>query len=386
MKIQFDKKVIESALQKTIRAVSPRSPLPILGYVLIKTDDSGNVSFSTTDLEFGIKCKVKAQIVEEGSVCVPAKIITDLVGQLQEDRITIEQDNVHPLELTTDKSQYHINTRETDEFPILPVSGEKPLFTIPQSTFKEIVKSSVIAVASMDEQRAALTGVLLKVDENGVTAVSTDGRRLVKVFEPLDEPPKKSFSVIIPQRSMKEINNLLEDNEEPVNVIFSEGQVFLEFGQVNVFSRIIDGKFPNFEVVIPRHSDIRVLVDRKKFLEAIKRALIMAYDKDALDLLKAEITAESIKLMSNSIEVGDAYEEVIVQEIEGGPVNLALNGRYILDILNVINDDLIWILLNSAEMPMLIKSTQKETYNYIVMPVRLKKPEPEEETSVHSYT
>jgi DNA polymerase III subunit beta len=204
-------------------------------------------------------------------------------------------------------------------FRFLPTASDKPLFSIPQSTLKEIVKNVIIAVAGTDEQRAALTGVLVSVDENGLTAVSTDGRRLVKVFEPIDEPPAKKFSVIIPQRSMKEINSLLGEGDEPVNVIFSEGQIFLEFEGVNVFSRIIDGKFPNYEVVIPKTSDIKVLVDRKKLLDAAKRALIMALDKDTPDLLRTDMTNESIRIRSNSVDVGDAYEEVHVNEMDGEP-------------------------------------------------------------------
>jgi DNA polymerase III subunit beta len=388
MKIQFDKKVIESALQKVIKAVSPRSPLPILGYVLVKTEGNDKVTFSTTDLEFGIKCQANAKVIEEGSVCVPARIIHDLVGQLQEDKIEIRVESDRSIEIKTEKSKYHINTRETDEFPILPTASDKPLFSIPQSTLKEIIKNVIIAVAGTDEQRAALTGVLVSVDENGLTAVSTDGRRLVKVFEPIDEPPAKKFSVIIPQRSMKEINSLLGEGDSPVNVIFSEGQLFLEFEGVNVFSRIIDGKFPNYEVVIPRTSDIKILVDRKKLLDAAKRALIMALDKDTPDLLRTDMTKESIRIRSNSIDVGDAYEEVHVNEMEGEPLELALNGRYVLEVLNVINDDFIWLLMNNPVMPVMIKSSQKENYIYIVMPVRLHKPEEEEEenVSVHSYS
>lgn len=386
MKIKFDKPVIESALQKTIKAVSPRSPLPILGYVLIKTEKDGEVSFSTTDLEFGIRCRVKASVMEEGSVCVPARIITDLVGQIPEDSITISQEGENPLELTTSKLKYHINVRDTDEFPILPTASGKPLFSIPQESIREMIRNVIIAVASMEEQRAALTGVLLTVGETGATAVATDGRRLVKVFEPMDEPPEKEFSVIIPQRSMKEILNLLKDSEEAARFIFSEGQVFMEFDRVNVFSRIIDGKFPNYEVVIPRSSDIKVLVDRKTLMDSIKRALIMAADRETPDLLRMDIGDSSIKITANSVDVGDAREEVVVQEMEGESIEIAINGKYLIDVLSVINDDLVWIYLNSPVMPVMLKSTRKDNYIYIVMPVRLVKEEEEEEPAVESYT
>lgn len=386
MKIKFDKPVIESALQKTIKAVSPRSPLPILGYVLIKTEKDGEVSFSTTDLEFGIRCRVKASVMEEGSVCVPARIITDLVGQIPEDSITISQEGENPLELTTSKLKYHINVRDTDEFPILPTASGKPLFSIPQESIREMIRNVIIAVASMEEQRAALTGVLLTVGETGATAVATDGRRLVKVFEPMDEPPEKEFSVIIPQRSMKEILNLLKDSEEAARFIFSEGQVFMEFDRVNVFSRIIDGKFPNYEVVIPRSSDIKILVDRKTLMDSIKRALIMAADRETPDLLRMDIGDSSIKITANSVDVGDAREEVVVQEMEGESIEIAINGKYLIDVLSVINDDLVWIYLNSPVMPVMLKSTRKDNYIYIVMPVRLVKEEEEEEPAVESYT
>jgi DNA polymerase-3 subunit beta len=385
MKIEFEKKVMESALQKAGRAASTRSPLPILGYVLIKTGEGGSVTFSATDLEFGVEYKLSANVLEEGAVCVPARTISDLVGQIQEDIITIESKGDGPLELTTVRSKYHINVRDVDEFPILPRFTDKPLFSIPQGTLREVLRNVVIAVASIDEQRAALTGVFITANESGLLAVSTDSRRLVKVVEPIDEPPEREFSAIVPQRSVREILSLLGDNEDPVYFSLSEGQVFLSFNQVSVFSRIIDGKFPNYDVVIPRSSDVKVLMDRSRLHNAVKRALIMAFDKDTPDLLRVEISRESIKLMSNSVDLGDAFEEVSVQEMQGEPLEIAVNGKYLMDALSVINDEFVWILLNSPVMPVMLNSSQKDNYVYIVMPVRLKRGKAEDEVSAQAY-
>lgn len=387
MKILFERKTLESALQKTIKAVSIKSPLPILGYVLIKTEENGMVSFSTTDLEFGIRCRVKANIGEEGAVCVPARIITDLVGQIYEDNITISQSGNSPLEFTTVKSKYHINIREVDEFPIFPQPQDNPSLSMPQGTFREMVRNAIVAVASLEEQRAVLTGIYLHAIENEFIAVATDGRRLIRAKEILDEPPTKELSLIVPQRSMKEMAGLLSDHETPLYLTYSEGQVFIDFDNTSVFSRIIDGKYPNYEVVIPRSTDNKLLVEKKKFQSAIKRALIMAMDKETPDLLKVEISGEngneeyqgSIKIMSNSIDVGDADEEVYIKEFEGEPMSVAFNGRYIYDILNLLEDDFIWIMLNTPVMPVVFKSMEKENYTYIVMPVRLKKKKVDED-------
>ena len=395
MKIHFERKAIESALQKTIKAVSSRSPLPILGYVLIKTEKEGMVSFSTTDLEFGVRCKIKANIEEEGSACIPAKIITDLVGQLNEDKLTITTREDLPLELTTSKSKYHINTRDADEFPIFPQPQDNPLFSLPQVTFREMIKNVVIAVAPTEEQRAALTGVFFQADENELIAVATDGRRLVKARETLDEPPKKELSVIVPQNSMKEMANLLEDKEAPVFITFSEGQIFIDFDNTFVFSRVIDGKYPNYEVAIPKSSDIKLLVEKNVFKNAIKRALIMAMDKETPDLLKVDISNTSsdsdfqgsIKIMTNSVDVGDADEVIYIKEMEGESLSLAFNGKYLLEILNLLSDDFLWILLSTPLTPVIIKSLEKENYTFIVMPVRLKKRvEADNDVPVDSYT
>lgn len=396
MKVSFEKKMMEQALGKTIKAVTSRSPLPILGYVLIKTESDGLVSFSTTDLEFGIKCKVKANIEEEGAVCVPAKIITDLVGQIYEDSITISVSEESPLELTTSKARYHINTREVDEFPILPQPQEKPTFSVPQGTFREMIRNAVIAVASMEDQRAALTGVFLTTTENAFLAVSTDGRRLVRAVEPLDEMPEKDLSVIVPQRSVKELVGLLSDRQEPLYITFSEGQIFMDFDNTFVFSRIIDGKFPNYEVAIPKNCSIKLLLEKEKLQNAIKRALIMAMDKDAPDLLKIVISSGSseegyqgsIQIMTNSVDVGDADEEIFIKEMEGDSLEVAFNGRYILEVLNLLEDEFVWLLMINHERPVMIKSLEKERYTYIVMPVRIKKREEssEDEVPVDSYT
>jgi DNA polymerase-3 subunit beta len=397
MKIHFDRKSIENALQKTIKAVSPKSPLPILSYVLIKSEEDGTVSFSTTDLEFGIKCKVQAKVVERGSVCVPARLITELVAQIHEDQITLICDEERPLEVTTFKAKYHMNTRDVDEFPILPQPQDTPLLTMMQGTFREMIKSAIIAVAPPEEQRASLTGVFMQTTSNDFVAVSTDGKRLVRAKEILEEAPSKNLSVIVPQRSLREAANLLGDNELPVNITFSEGQIFLEFDNTFLFSRIIDGKYPNYEVAIPRSSDIRLLVDKEKLTNAIKRALIMAKDKETPDLLKIEVAPVGseedyqgiIKIMSNSIDVGDADEEVYVKEMEGSTISVAFNGRYILEVLNLLNDEFVWLLMNNPVMPVVIRSLVKENYTYLVMPVRIKKREEErmdDDVPVNSYT
>ncbi len=378
MKIQFDKKTIESALQKTIKAVSARSPLPILSYVLIKTLKDGKVSFSTTDLEFGIECRVPADIIEEGATCVPAKIITDLTGQIRADKIILEQEPDTPLLLTAGKSKYHINTRTMEEFPIIPSPDEETHISLPQEVLKDIIKNIIISIASQDEQRAVLTGAYMNFSEKGIIAVSTDSRRLTKVFEPLENPPEKEFSVIIPQRSLKELMNLLSVSAEPVSVVFSQGQIFFSFDSTFVFSRIIDGKFPNYEAVLPKSSEVKMVVEKSKLQTAVKRALIMALDKETPDLLKVEIFQEGMRLMSNSVDVGDAYEEVPFQERTGDDMEIAFNGRYILDVLGVIDDDYVNILLNSQVRPVMIQSPSREEYVYIVMPVRIKKGDEEE--------
>jgi DNA polymerase-3 subunit beta len=138
-------------------------------------------------------------------------------------------------------------------------------------------------------------------------------------------------------------------------------------------------------VVIPRSSDVKVLMDRSRLHNAVKRALIMAFDKDTPDLLRVEISRESIKLMSNSVDLGDAFEEVSVQEMQGEPLEIAVNGKYLMDALSVINDEFVWILLNSPVMPVMLNSSQKDNYVYIVMPVRLKRGKAEDEVSAQAY-
>lgn len=395
MKVIFDSKTMVSALNRVIKAVTTRSPLPILGYVLIKTEDDGYVSFSGTDLEFGIRSKVKAKIEEEGSVCVPGKLILELTEKIYEKNITISTVEDSPMEVTAGKAKYHINVRDVDEFPLIPEPRDKPAISVPQATVKEMFRSAVVAVASMEDQRPALTGVFLKASDGELTAVSTDGRRLVKAVEPIESHPDKELSVIIPQRSARELSGLLSDKEEPVDITFSEGQVFMEFDNLYIYSRVIDGKYPNYDVAIPKSSDIKILVEKERLVNSIKRALILAMDKLSPDLIRMDISNESnnedypgkMKIYSFSADLGDAVEEIFIKEMDGGSLELAFNGRFILDILNLLDDDFVWFLLINNEKPVIIKSMEKERYTYIVMPVRVVKSNIEEDdVSVDSYT
>ena len=197
------------------------------------------------------------------------------------------------------------------------------------------------------------------------------------VEEIIEEPPSEEFRFIIPGYSFAEISRVMKETDTPVRIILGDGQIFFETESMLIFSRLLEGTYPNYEQVIPRSNDVEVIVDREKLQSALRRALLLAQEKDAPRLIKMAIGKEMLKLSTNTPDLGDAEEDVAVLLKRGEPVEVAFNGKYLMDVLNVITSKDVTFLLTNESSPGLIKPSDRDNVQYVVMPIRLKEREEE---------
>jgi DNA polymerase-3 subunit beta len=376
MKVHCAKRDMEKGMLTVIRAVGMKNPLPILGHVKIVTEGDDRIILSATDLEIGIETSVKTTILESGSTTVPARIITEILTQLPDNDIVMELDEEKQImHLRCGKSKFEMHTLPADDFPILPRPEEEKRIDIPQSELKSIVKNVFIAAASDEETRTVLTGVLMTVEKERILMVSTDGRRLAKMDKKISTGVRAPFNLIIPSRTVSEISRILQDVKDPVEIIFGENKLFLMMDGLMITSRLLEGQFPDYNQIIPKSFTHTLTVDREKFITSLKRAMIMAHekDKDLPRLIKFKIEGGMMVITSNTTELGHAYEEV---EIENGSqdvsVMIAFNGKYILDGLNNMVRDRINLCISTPISPGLIKEEGEEDFTYLIMPVRLR--------------
>ena len=377
MKINISRKKIEEGILKVSKAVSYRSPLPILTHILFKTDGENKVKLLATDLELGIETIIDAQILKKGSFCAPAKVITEIITQLSDEDVVFElKDKI--LEIRTNTSKYNINVLEEEDFPVFPKPKNIPTLLLDQKEFKNIIKDVIFACAQTDEIRTTLTGVLFSLKGQVLTLVSTDGRRLAKMEYSLKEVFPKEEKLIIPGKSLQEIQRISREDGE-IAIFINEGQVFFKFDETTIYSRVIDGSFPNYNQVIPSSHNTKTIINREELLQSLKRALILACEKDSPKLVKVEIIKDKMIITSATADLGNAYEEVKLVEKEGNNIKIAFNGKYIVDFLTNFNDENIEMRFTHAEGPAIIKLKENDNYLYIIMPVKVREEEEKKE-------
>lgn len=373
MKLTCSPEALNHALQVVSRAVSPRTTLPILNNVLLETSPEG-LKLTATNLEIGIVNHVKAKIAAEGSVTLPAKILTEFVAQLHDDELDMELDTATQT-LTVKCGPYHdvkIKGIGANEFPPLPAREEGLKLVIAQADLLPAIEQTVVA-ASSDDGRPVLTGVLTQLDGENLTLAATDGHRLaVKVIKATSEGEvgeDGANSVIIPARALTELSRVLKgDGTVEMWLGRSRNHVFFTVPGVEVMSRLIEGTYPNYSQVIPEQSNTTITVSTKDLHERTKGVSIFA--RDSANVVRIKTEAGEIAISANTSEVGSS-EASVSAEIEGADIQIAFNSRYLLDVLALIGSDKVAMGFNGPLSPGVVKPAGKDDYTYVIMPVRV---------------
>jgi DNA polymerase-3 subunit beta len=372
MKFTCEKKVLEGALSPLSRMVSPKATLPILENILLDAGKDG-VKLAATDLEIGMKTLVPAKVEESGSVTVPARLFFEVVSHLDEKLIEVEMETeTGMLELKGEGFKYQFNVLMSDEYPVLPDTPGENKITLTQKAFKEVLKETLFAAAPVREDNPVLTGLLFKLDKEVLTIVALDGYRLAKRSLKI---AKNTFSrtLIVPSRALSELIKVLQDVDDPVEIYFGEHQIVFKLNETILFSRLLEGQFPQFERVIPEKSDVVVKVEKESFLQALRRASLLALDRESPKLVKLNLKGNKISITANTQDVGQAYEEVKVEtgkKTEKEEVTVAFNAKYWIDALSTLDFEKIRIELGSSTNPGVLKPETGDDFIYVVMPVR----------------
>jgi len=372
VKLSCNRRMLHAALQHVSRVVSGRTTLPILSNVLLEATGD-KLRLVSYDMEIGAQSAIAVDVVEEGALTVPARMLGDVVAGLPEATVEVVSEDRSVLGIVCGRSQYTIHGLPADEYPALPdVSGEIG-FEITQAGMRGLIRSTIFA-ASTDETRAILTGVLLKGDGANIRMVATDSYRLAVKTANTDGVKnvsgKGEWQVIVPARALQELNRMLEPSEDKtvVKVSAGEQQIRFEVGPYILISRLIEGQFPNYERVIPGEANRMVTVHREDLQGAIKRAAIVARAEASKIVFNAR--EGLLTLTAESGEVGRAHEELAAQ-VEGDDLEIAFNAEYLTDVLGVIgSDSVVWELTGPLGQA-LVKGTDDPDYLYVVMPMQL---------------
>ncbi len=378
MKISCLQENLSRGLAVVGRAVASRATLPVTQNVLLSIDQS-MLKLSATNLEIAITTWVGAMIEEEGAITVPARLLTEFVNSLPNDRIDLElEQGSGLLHISSGSSDAHINTTDASEFPPIPTVDEGIAAGVDPVVFKSAIARVAFAAAT-EESRPVLTGVELKLNESRFTMAAADGFRLAVHHGALLKPVPEEMSVIIPARTMNELNRLIGDQEEPVEILMTpaKGQVMFRVrggDTVEIVSQLLQGTFPKYEQLIPQSYTTRAVMDLPTGLRAARTASIFARDGSniiRMHLMPAASDDEppKVEISARSEEVGDNQDVVDLDDIEGEESKIAFNSRYLLDVLSVLEKGKVALETTTSSSPGVFKPTDSEEYIPVVMPM-----------------
>jgi DNA polymerase-3 subunit beta len=357
------------------RAVATRSTLPVLGNILIQTDRS-RLKLAATNLEIGINCWIGAKVEEEGATTVPARLLMDFVNSLPPEKIEMELvTRTQTLNLKCSRYEANIKGIDATEFPLIPTAEPDGDVRIDPELLRQVI-SQVTFSAATDETRPVLTGVLVKLEDNQITMAAADGFRLAVRTAELDRAVPVPIEVIIPARALVELGRISAEAEEPVQLTITEGrnQVLFHLPEADLVSQLIEGTFPDYKQIIPRSYATRTVVDTKAFLSAARIASFFARDAANIVRLQLEpgtdLSPGALTVRATSAEVGDNVTQIDAT-VEGEPLEIAFNAKYLLDILSVIGAPQTVLETTTASSPGVFKPAGRDDYIHVIMPMHI---------------
>ncbi len=368
MKIQIDKEQLVAGLQSVQNVISSRTTLPILSNVLLQAAD-GKLVLTATDLDMTISRSVDVIVKKGGSTTFPAKKLFGIVRELTTPVIDLEIDARNVCTIEAGASFFKIHGLSADEFPQLPKIDDEKEITLEQGKLLSILRRTSYA-ASTEETRYVLNGVFFCLEGGKVTTVATDGRRLAMVEEESEVDEKNQGKFIVPTKAIHELSRLL-GTKAKVKLRHSENQALFTLIQedgeeVFLITKLIEGKYPNYQQVVPKQSKERITLEREEFLQALRRAAIMTSEK--ANSVKLEIGKNSLLIKANTPEVGEARESLTINH-EGGELAIAFNPQYLMDALKALEEDKVYFELSDELSPGVLKVDSP--FLYVIMPMRM---------------
>ncbi len=373
MKVTCLQENLARGLQIAGRAVSTRGSLPILSNVLLRTE-SGRLKVTATNLEVGINCWVPAKVDDEGAITVPARLFTEFVNSLPPGQAELSL-NVRTKTVHLRSGAYEANFKgmDAEEFPIIPAAPEKPTTRLPEATLRRMI-GEVAFVATTDDSRPVLTGVLTTLDGDQITMAAADPYRLSVRHARLMDGVEPKVEVIVPARSLLEVQRIINDTDDPVEIFVTPNgsQVIFHTDEADLVSRVIEGQFPNYRQVIPSGSPATKLVaQREELLQATRLASLFA--RDSANMLRFQVDpagSPPLVISANAAEVGDNTAKVEAN-VDGAGTTIAFNSRFIADALGSLTAPEVALELGGPLAPGVIKIVGDDTYLHVVMPLRI---------------
>jgi DNA polymerase-3 subunit beta len=373
MKFKINRDHFANGLAQVLNVVGSKATMPILSNVLIEAEKD-QISLTTTNLDLGIRCKIKAEAKETGAVTLPVKRLAGIVRELPNVDVTLDVSANHQVKLTSGGSTFRIMGIGKEEFPPLPEFGEEKAYSLDQSELLTMLKSVAYA-QSTDETRYILNGVYFNFKDEKLSLVATDGRRLALVSKEMDVPPASAGAIILPAKTVGELTRLL-DKGEKVKINFNDRRAAFQIGtdkdtsglidHVYLYSKVVEGNYPNYQQVIPKETHQRIKLERELFLQCVHRAALVCSEK--ANSVKIKLSSNLLELTAQSPDFGEAHESMAIG-YSGPDLQVAFNPTFLMDPLRALTKDEVFFEVKDEVSPGVFKTL--ESFVCVIMPVRL---------------
>jgi DNA polymerase-3 subunit beta len=376
MKVIVQQQQLAHGIGVVARAVTSRSALPVLSNILIKTED-GRLRLSATNLELGITAWIGARVTAEGGLTVPARTFADLINNLPSDEVALTVDShTNSLNVRCGTLNTDIKGIRADEFPPMPSPELESAFPLNVAEFKEMIQEVVFAAAT-DDSRPYLTGVHMTFEGDRLVMAATDGYRISVASAMMAQKPAQKLDALIPARALSELARVAVNGDEVLQMAFpsGRGQVIFHLKDTELVSQLIEGAFPNYSAIIPPSFKTHTVLNTAQLLKACKQTEIIAREADYIARLNIQPEEGSDK--SSQLEIAATSEqtgssEVIVDaSVDGTPLLISFNIRYLREALEVIKTPNVVLETNAPNTPGMLRPVGDDNFLHIVMPMNM---------------
>lgn len=374
MKFKINQDHFSNGLQQVLNVVATRSTMPILSNVLIEAAQ-GHISLTTTNLDLGIRCRIKADVSDPGAITLPVRKLATIVRELPVTDVFFETGDGNQAKITSGGSFFKIMGIGSEEFPPLPSFENRKVYELAQGELVNMLKG-VSYAQSTDENRYILNGVYFNFADEKLTLVATDGRRLGLTALDMEVSEENAGSLILPAKTVGELERLMGKGEH-VKVAFNDRQAAFEIAideggdsglvdHLYLVSKIVEGNYPNYRQVIPKETEHRVKIERELMLECVHRAALVTSDKS--NSVKLKVSKNLLEISGQSSEYGESHESMAIA-YDGPEVQVAFNPQFLMEPLKALTKDEVFFEFKDELSPGLFKTL--DNFICVIMPLRL---------------
>lgn len=362
-------------LNDTLKAISPRTTLPILTGIKIDAKED-EVILTGSDSEISIEISIPKQvdgedivtISETGSVVLPGRFFVDIIKKLPGKDVKLSTNAQFQTLITSGHSEFNLSGLDPDQYPLLPQVSQDDAIQLPIKVLKNVIAQTNFAV-STSKTRPVLTGVNWLIQDNELICTATDSHRLAVRKLKLEDEDIDNKNVIIPGKALAELNKIVSDSEDDINIFFASNQVLFKVGHINFISRLLEGHYPDTSRLFPENYETKIEMSNSDFYHAIDRASLLARE-GGNNVIKLSTGNEEVELSSTSPEIGTVKEDVNANDVEGSNLKISFNSKYMMDALKAIDSDEVEVEFFGTMKPFTLKPKEDDSVVQLILPIR----------------